>query len=1519
MTTTHSDSPPAVAGRERSRSDASVRARGRRRGRDWTERVALALCVVLAGIGTLPFVAALVVRSAWARDWAARTSRRLLETQHIEATFSPSLRVWPLALELDHVRVESTDGGAPAVQCNRVLVRPKLFALLAGKVAIAGVDLDSPHLRAVFRDGAIANLSLPDTRKSTGRPSRPFDVFSITDGSIDLDLDGTRLQARALDLDVTAEDDEALGPSFEVALRAGRSEVHRPRRGADGVEAVDDDALCSLEGRARISSGSLLVRRLDAVASADLDEAPGTTPPCDLPAGDKRRVELSLGHARVELPKARGAMPAIDGHVRVRAPIALAERAAKLPETDGWVGVDVDVRYADDTILPEVTGKVEAHDVRLDQYAFAQDLTSEVSIRGNTIFSPRTTIRLGGGDVTLLDTVVMPLAKGGVRLDHTHLESSNVDFTTLLRNLGVHPNSWVGWDLRELHGPSFSGTLVPLRIDGDITAKTYSFGVYDRPAEDSARERLFGFSEAQLQAHVSIRPDALKFSELHATLPHSRVDGGFVSIGFHNDLRIDVPHLSADFADLSPIGPVTLHGKVEASAHVTGIFKHPEPEGDIQSITGFAISNVTFGDVSAGHVKVDVEKPEMTLSGLKAKIGTSPYEASTAKLVFGGSQGFTVDAVGSSPGFGLRDLLSMFALEDDPRFADIAARMATTARVHVALGGPEDACGDGYLDVSTKGHLTNVSLYGENFAQGDADVGFRWFDRRQGIAGAEVDVRSFVLGKVLAPQGGRAGRTGTVLGSASIRRGGALTANVMLEGLPLARIDSLGKLAESLDGSASGVAHVTGMLDDTQPNAGFVAQAEIDVAGMRARGIALPGSHLDVRMTHVMPQQTKILGRTRCGAPIEPAFDKQAYLADTSSRGDWTVNGNLLGDMVHLRDVTVTRARSPHLKGRVALRALDLGLATRLINPAKEDQDSLLVARAKPPVGGQLWGELIVDDLPLDAPGRASARFLLGPTVLTRNGRQLALKPPKDPMVVADDTLTVAPLEMTLNTGPADGSEAGFHGGFVVSGNVNHLSSDATLALDLRLDPIDLAVLPRLVPRIDRAAGSLQGNLHLTGRASTPTVSGDLDVRADDVEVHGFPSAITDLAVHVKATGDGLNATGSAKVAGGTASFQATAPIHGLDVGNVDARVALRDVRLTPEQGVQVALDADLGFAFDPTQAAPATLPRLSGDVDIQSFDYSRPVSLNADLASLATRAKRTVVETYDPALDFLTLDLHVRSRAPIVIKNNLVEVQLSVASGTLDVTGTNQRIGLRGALKTLPGGRFHFQASDFEVQHGLLQFDDPTRIAPNVDITAVTEYRRYTDSSAAAGAGATTGDGPAAASAGGTRGGSLWRITLHAYGDADNLKVDMTSEPALSQEDIVLLLTVGMTRAELDQLQASSLGASIALNYLGAASGADKAVKQALPIIDDFRFGSAYSTVTGKTEPQLTVGKRLTNDVRASVTAGLSEDRELRSNIEWRLNNRLSVQGSYDNINDVSSSALGNLGVDLRWRLEFE
>jgi translocation and assembly module TamB len=105
----------------------------------------------------------------------------------------------------------------------------------------------------------------------------------------------------------------------------------------------------------------------------------------------------------------------------------------------------------------------------------------------------------------------------------------------------------------------------------------------------------------------------------------------------------------------------------------------------------------------------------------------------------------------------------------------------------------------------------------------------------------------------------------------------------------------------------------------------------------------------------------------------------------------------------------------------------------------------------------------------------------------------------------------------------------------------------------------------------------------------------------------------------------------------------------------------------------------------------------------------------------------------------------------------------------------------------------------------------------------------------------------------------------------------------------------------------------------LGRLTGADEAVADTIPVIDEFKLGSAYSSRTGRTEPTVTIGKRLAQRIRAYVTSGLTESREVRSNLQWQLSPRVSVEGSYDNVNDISSSSLGNLGADVRWRLEFQ
>jgi translocation and assembly module TamB len=43
-----------------------------------------------------------------------------------------------------------------------------------------------------------------------------------------------------------------------------------------------------------------------------------------------------------------------------------------------------------------------------------------------------------------------------------------------------------------------------------------------------------------------------------------------------------------------------------------------------------------------------------------------------------------------------------------------------------------------------------------------------------------------------------------------------------------------------------------------------------------------------------------------------------------------------------------------------------------------------------------------------------------------------------------------------------------------------------------------------------------------------------------------------------------------------------------------------------------------------------------------------------------------------------------------------------------------------------------------------------------------------------------------------------------------------------------------------------------------------------------------------------------------------------LIGNVDWQIAKRLSVQGSYDNANVVMAAAVGNIGVNLRYRIEF-
>ena len=352
----------------------------------------------------------------------------------------------------------------------------------------------------------------------------------------------------------------------------------------------------------------------------------------------------------------------------------------------------------------------------------------------------------------------------------------------------------------------------------------------------------------------------------------------------------------------------------------------------------------------------------------------------------------------------------------------------------------------------------------------------------------------------------------------------------------------------------------------------------------------------------------------------------------------------------------------------------------------------------------------------------------------------------------------------------------GLRGETVVGGELKKLSSSPEVNLYAKVAPMNLSSLAAVVPRVERASGTLDGNLNVTGKVAAPVYSGEAHLKRAEFSMRGLAMPLSDVNVDLAIGGGEVRVTrGTGNVGGGAFTLAGHAPIHGFKMGDVSGVITAKGVSLPVVDGISMTCDADLRAEWGERggEEDEPSLPRVSGDVVLTSFSYTRPIGIAADIGSLAQRGRRKMFESYDPADDAVTFDVKLRSRDPLKLRNNLVEAQLMVDSDALVFSGTNQRFGLRGRMRILPGGRIRLRANEFEVRQGFVRFDDPTRIAPSVDVTAVTEYRRYSASTAS---GCRPGTGRFRRRKPGT--GGVWRITLHAYGDADNLRLDMTSEP---------------------------------------------------------------------------------------------------------------------------------------------
>ncbi|MBX7194632.1 MAG: translocation/assembly module TamB domain-containing protein [Sandaracinaceae bacterium] len=1180
-------------------------------------------------------------------------------------------------------------------------------------------------------------------------------------------------------------------------------------------------------------------------------------------------LELTAEGAIVPLPPPADldSLDGIRGHVHLGydlANLAALSLPFTLPRMVGQATIDLTVAPGDDGVNA-AAGYVELDEGAIEQFGLGDHVHLDVNATRERVIVTNglVDVRGGGGHVGIEASLGfgpdLPLVAVA--------RPDDLSFAHLMDQFEVSDSSLVEWIFDgELHLEGSLADVQHLNLEGPIDLHTRDFVVTKDGYEARPMRAVIAIPRGRFTGRWSIRDDAVRFENLVGDLPHSRIFGD-VHLGFHNALRVEA-RADANLADVSPLDGFPMAGVGDAICHIDGTFQDPRVTGHLR-LAGFEFDDFRLGDIESDAV-LDRDGQGVTFPHIAAVKRDSRYAADDVYLDFHDGR-FAMRGQLAFDRMTLGDFYHVFHFESDDRFLPYQGVLRGNASIAYTNGYPGDSPSGTLLTELDLG-IQTATLNGYGFERGLFRGRWSWYDWSRSYRGGVLEIEHAELRK----------GEGVVTLAGSMQREGVLSMTVNADRLALRDLEGIGDRMGDLDGVAGVSARVSGSADR------MIVDADVGIYDVVYAGRSLGDGRAYARMTYD-DDPWVLAARDWPGndvPPDEPCGHGRAGLAHASWPEDppihtvdgpmramerpsaFVVCGSLLDGDVDF-DLAVGRQSSYPLRGKIHLNDVDL---SRFL-PSVDDE---LVAHAS--TQGVVRAMLRFDDGGFREP--ASLRGEVRVNTLAVERGELRLENAR-PIVVRFDR-GVAQIESARLRGP--GVRARMEG---------EASLESGLGLEV-FAAVDLSTLPRVTTAVREAEGSLALRLAVTGPFAAPEYYGEARLEGGVVRLASFEGPITELAGHATFSARRILVEEiSARLAGGNVRLAGEAMLDEEGLARYAFQIRARELSLTPSDGLEVTLGADTELAWGRGQR----LPSLGGEVRVARLEYAHNIELGTTLGELS-RTQRTEVDRYDPEHDWISLDVRIRHDHPFVVRNNLIDAELRIEDSErpFRLTGTNQRYGAVGDMR-FARGRVFFRNASFELRPGgSLTFDDEERISARFDVHASTDIRRSGDLSQ-----------------------QSWRVLLDATGTTDSFSIATRSDPDLPQEDILLLLAVGLTRSELETLRGGDLTSTLALEALASVTGIDREVRRAVPVIDDFRLSSAYSVRTGRTEPQVSIGKRIADRVRLSATTGLSEAREFRAVLEAQLDDTTSIQAGYDNYNLTSASSFGNVGVDLRWRLEFQ
>jgi len=286
----------------------------------------------------------------------------------------------------------------------------------------------------------------------------------------------------------------------------------------------------------------------------------------------------------------------------------------------------------------------------------------------------------------------------------------------------------------------------------------------------------------------------------------------------------------------------------------------------------------------------------------------------------------------------------------------------------------------------------------------------------------------------------------------------------------------------------------------------------------------------------------------------------------------------------------------------------------------------------------------------------------------------------------------------------------------------------------------------------------------------------------------------------------------------------------------------------------------------------------ITGQIVIIEGTYYKDVDLS--LLQGVVKRKREVPlsrrKIREPYLKNMSIDIALKRRHPFVIDNNLAQMDISP---DLSITGKFNQPLISGRAK-VESGTVTYRNKTFTITKGTLDFINPNKIEPVIDITSEVQIRN-------------------------------WLVYLAASGTPDQLAIKLSSDPVEESEDILSLLLFGKTTRELIKADGGvSLSASQMLTELIAnAFSEDIRRTTGLDILEVEQGSDENDTTSDRIK--VTIGKDLSRRLRVKY-AMESKNSEMiqRAIAEYKLYENIMISGFED--------SSGIFGAEIQYRLEF-